>query len=479
MYAFDIDDRRPAAKGRQLDPSVYTEIERTCPRQDILPHIQSFSWFCIDALRQQKSLLFMRPTLRHLAIHVHRSDDPPLGAYVQGILQLAPGLTKLEIRSQSPMRDIQPELLELIGGLRDLRHIIVPMYFLTEGTMAELSKVPRLEIIELAAPIERGIGDTRDVSNFRPAFVTRKPFPALRRLAFTAHLQHASEFLNDPSAPRDISSLYLYILAIDNPHVLDHLLSILATQFKLLTEVYLDFVLGPSSPIVTPPPPSAARPSLHTLRPLLSHTHLVHLELRWDYQLGLTEADLEHVAGSWPALEVLHLNSEPIPEQPVKPILTARALLPFARHCRRLRSLALYLDGDKPADLHSHPPPPVRPFRALEVLAFGSSPLSKVEPIVLFLSHLCPLACRISPGVRWPDAYGIALDRAGVADERRLRMSEWWGKWNEVGRVLPLVIKARMDERARVAAATRGREDRSRVEELELEVQKLRLRLGP
>lgn len=56
-------------------------------------------------------------------------------------------------------------------------------------------------------------------------------------------------------------------------------------------------------------------------------------------------------------------------------------------------------------------------------------------------------------------------------------MSEWWGKWNEVGRVLPLVIKARMDERACVVAY--GREERSRVEELELEVQNLRLRLGP
>ncbi|KIP01120.1 hypothetical protein PHLGIDRAFT_131365, partial [Phlebiopsis gigantea 11061_1 CR5-6] len=326
VRAFAIDDRRPAAKGRQIDPSVYAEIERTCPRRDILPNFHSLAWFCVDAPRQQRSLVFMHRTITHLSIYAHRSDDPPLRAYVQGILDRVPAVTKLEVRSQSPMRDIQAELGVLFRGLKELRHVVLPMYFLTSETVAELSRCPRLQIVELATPVERGIGDYNDVAAFAPVLTAHRPFPVLRRLAFSAHLQHAVRFLADAAATTDLQSLYLYVLAIDNPPVLQQLLGVLATRCRALTEIHVDFVLGPTSPLVTPPPPPAARPSLHTLSPLSTHSRLVRLELRWDYQLNITEAELEHLARSWPALEVLHLNSEPIPE-PAPPVLSARALL--------------------------------------------------------------------------------------------------------------------------------------------------------
>ena len=116
----------------------------------------------------------------------------------------------------------------------------------------------------------------------------------------------------------------------------------------------------------------------------------------------------------------------------------------------------------------------VQNLPALRTLALGSSPLRDAAGAALVLSALVPASCAVSAGVRWPDAFGIALDRAGIADERRLRMVDWWTHWNEVGRSVPLLVRARADERARVLAAAKH----DAAGGLEEEVERLRVRSG-
>jgi len=169
--------------------------------------------------------------------------------------------------------------------------------------------------------------------------------------------------------------------------------------------------------------------------------------MRWDWPLNLTQPDLEELAEGWPTLESLHLNCQPIPELSV-PTLTLQALIPFARHCPRLRELGLYFDAQVTPP-EAFEPDLVR-FKSLNMVSVGSSHITTSEPTVLTLSRLCPVGCQIVAGVRWPDAFGIALDRAGIMDDRRIHMTEWWSKWNDVIKVLPLVTKARLDERTRL-----------------------------
>lgn len=470
IRALDIDDRRPNAKGRQLDPSVFDEVERTCPRQDLLPNLISMSCSSIDPLKQYRSLYLLHSAVRQFTFHAHASQEHPLSAYVESIQHKAPLLTKLEVRSHHATHELQDDLLPLFRGLHGLRHVVIPLYFLTGALLATLAEVPRLETIKLAAPVERGIGDSADVQDLN-ATLQQGAFPALRTLALAAHIQQAARFLEQPGAPKRIAALHLHVLAVDTPPVVHDLFSTLASSYSQLTELRLDFMLGPYSPTLSSPPPPGARLSLETLRPLAACTRLKILEIRWDYELNLTEADLSTLAPCWSALEVLHLHSDAIPEH-TPPQLSLRALLPFARHCPRLRSLAIYVDGDR-APL---PPPgtPLPAFRVLGTLAFGSSPLRDPVAAALFLSALLPPSCAVSAGVRWPDAFGIALDRAGVTDERRLRIVEWWAHWNEVGRSVPLLVRARADERARVLVAAKD----DVAGELEEEVKRLRVRMG-
>lgn len=425
----------------------------------------------------------MHGNITSLSIHLQPSTEPPLSEYVNGVLERAPSVTTLEIRSESPMRIIQDEFIALIRGMRRLRHLLIPLYFLTADVVAALAVVRTLQTITFAQPVEQGTGDRADISQFSPT-LTEGAFVGLQKLSFSAHLQHAMQFITSPFVPCNITCLHLNILAIDNPPVLQDFLTA-TVRLERLTDITLDFVLSPGAPVVSPPPPAFARPSLDTLRPLLSCHALRKFEIRWDYQLNLSENDLEDLATSWPALEYLHLNSEPIPEL-AEPVLTVQALFPFARHCSRLRHLALYLNGDRIPRRTSVPSPPV--FKYLQKLALGSSPVTTVEPAVLFLSQMCPVNCEIISGVRWPDAYGLVLDQAGVTDDRRIRMQQWWIRWGNIAKVLPLAVRARQDEKAKVTTLQREmdvlnisrREERQRLEHLEHEVVRLKGReVGP
>ena len=483
IRALSFDDRRLAVRRKALDPSIYDEINATRPRPELLPNLQKLSWLMSEATRQYRSLVAMYSGLGHLSIQLNKSDDPAiaLASYVQAVIERAPGVSKLEIRSTHPVRDIQAEVQVLVRGLLYLKHLTLPLYFLNNEITAALASSVFLESITFAVPIEQGTGDRADVSHYAPV-LEEGSFQSLRKLSFSAHLQHAITFIGGAHTPNNITSLHINILAIDNPPVLHDLL-VAVTRFRALTELVLDFVLSPGAPVVWPPPPPAARPSVETFRPILAHNRLTKFEIRWDYQLNLVDQDMEVFATSWPFLEYLHLHSEPIPELTNPPALSLQALIPFAKHCPQLKYLGLYVDGDStPPRTATRMEESPQPFRRLRELSFGSSPVAVTDPTALYLSQLCPADCELTPGVRWPDAFGIVLDEIEGADDIRVKMQNWWIRWGSIAKVLSLVVRARQDEKVRVMAlqremaqlsVTRKRE-KERLEELEREVSVLK-----
>ncbi|THH29009.1 hypothetical protein EUX98_g5182 [Antrodiella citrinella] len=436
------------SKRKYIDESAWNDILHTKPHGDLLPNLQSLLWHAVHADRQHWSLLFMHAKVRYLSLQIHRSPGTP--TYIATLLERVSGLTELELRSDSPIRDVESDILPLLH-CPTLRRVVVPLYFLTTAFMTQLSRCPDLHDIQLSRPVEQGTGDRTDVLSFRPT-LEEHAFPVLERLAFSAHVLHAIHFLAAPFAPKQISFLYLNVIAVDAPLVVRDFFSTIAAECKSLIELHVDFVICPGAPMIYPPPPLVDRPTLDTFRPLLSCARLKRFEFRWDYQMNVTQADMEELASSWPALETLLLNCQPIPEN-TPPLLTLEALIPFAQHCPHLRELGLYLDAqDIPPALSYPSPRPLSSFRSLQKLSVGASCIAQVEPVALFLSQLCPLGCQIVSGVRWPDAYGIALDQLGILDHRRLQMTEWWVRWMEMAKVLPLVTKARLEEKIRIAA---------------------------
>jgi hypothetical protein len=400
---------------------------------------------------QLGSLIAMHVGLQHASIQLNKSREPTLATYVTSIIENAPRITDLEVRSLHPVREIEYEFRTLVRGLTHLKHLTLPLYFLTNEVIVTLASLAHLETIRFAEPIEGAVGDRADVSHFAPE-LTEGAFGGLTKLCFSAHLQHTLAFFSTPHMPSSISSLHVNILAIDDPPVLQDLLTTVNNTFHLLTELTLDFIVKPGAFVAFPPPPMIARPSIETLRPVLSCRRLRKFVIRWDYRLNLIDADMEEIASSWPALEHLHLHSEPIPE-PGGPALTLQALLPFARHCPKLAHLALYLDGDSALSQSVADYP--QPFRRLRALCLGSSPVTGKEPTVLYLSQLCPADCVVSAGIRWPDAYGIVIDNLGLSQASWHR---WWTLWGQIGSILPLVVRARQDEKARVLAVHRRME---------------------
>ena len=471
------------SKRKYIDDSVWGDIlrARPMPRVDLLPNLQSLLWHAVCSPRQHWSVLFVHGKVQRLSIQLHLS--PSLPAYVESLLQRTCHFTELELKSEDPMRDLEPHVLPLLG-CQTLQRVVAPMFFFTSTFFNRLSRCPELRTISLSKPVEQGVGDRMDVAFFSPG-LEEDSFPVLERLSFSAHVLHATHFLRAKFSPRNISYLYINVIAVDGPQVVHELLSTVADTCKVLTELHVDFVISPDAPLIYPPPPLADRPNIEVFRPLFSCRSLTRFEFRWDYQMNVTQEDIEELASSWPSMEVFLFNCQPIPED-IYPILTLEALIPFAQYCPNLRELGLYLNALEIPSTFTYPnTSPLPAFKSLQKLSVGASCVSHVEPIALFLSQLCPLGCEIISGVRWPDAYGIALDQLGIMDHRRLKMTEWWVRWGDVSKVLPLATKARMEERGRMVEMKKKMDDfmsclsgRATAGELQQELDNLRIRWG-
>lgn len=403
------------------------------------------------------------------------------------------------------MRQLEADVLVLLRGLLDLQRVSVPIYCLTPRLLTEVSRLERLVTITLGDPARAEPGSRADVAHFAPA-IGGNAFPSLRSLSFSSQVADATQLLRTSLFPAQLTELHFKSIVTATPAALHDLFSAIRDRCTSLVQLSVDYIIAPDSPLASPPPPFHVRPSLETFRPLFAARCLRAFELRWDYALNLSDDDIDEFAQSWPSLESLQLNSEPVPEDN-GPTLTLRALLPFAMHCPHLRHLGLHVDArivpslppshaGSPSAYHppyhphsrflSQPSVPMPRFTRLRSLAVGLSAITKAEPVTLFLSQLLPLGCDVLCGLRWPDAFNIAMEHALVPVGVRAEMSASWVRWNEVAKLLPIATKARMEEKARFDALERQmralevsrKEDKRRLSWLEREVEDLRGKTG-
>ncbi|RDX42426.1 hypothetical protein OH76DRAFT_1362817 [Lentinus brumalis] len=479
--AVDRSAKRPAL----IHSKVFDELAATCTTSNIFPNLQSLIWYPSAPERQRLCLVFLHRRVKHLGLHLYRSEPPSLTDFISQICAQCPAITNLDLCLEEHMGNFEDYAVVLLRGLPHLQGVSVPIYGLTPRLLTELSRLNQVATINLTHPARAEPGNRADVAHFFPA-IANNAFPALRNLSFSAQVEHATQLLRSSFFPAQLTELHLKAIVIATPHALQDLFSAIRDRCTSLVQLSVDYIIAPDARLTSPPPPLHERPNIATFRPLFSARCLRTFEFRWDYALAISDEDMEEYASSWPSLESLQFNPEPVPEPDV-PGLNLRVLLSFARYCPNIRHLGLHVDARTIPNLAPTPRSQSLPrFRRLETLAVGLSAITKSEPVTLFLSQILPLGCTIVFGLRWPDAFDIAMEHALVPVCLRAEMSNNHVRWNEVSRMLPIATKARMEEKAHIEALERQmmelevsrKEDRQKLNWLEQEVQDLRGRTG-
>jgi hypothetical protein len=405
-------------------------------------------------------VMFMHSNVKRFFLQLpDRLREVSPGPFFHDITARMPNIIQLDLRMEIPMHSIEGDAIDLFQGLTKLEKITLPRFHFTTRVAEALSRLENLGVVEFQYYQAQGRGDPDDTVVFNPS-LSEGAFPSLWDLSMTTSFEDAARFIHKPFAPTSITMLYIDSQALETPADVLSLLNMIADNCHLLQSLGLVSTIDPSI-MTSDQPPKADCIGIDTLKPLFQCPNLNALELVHQYPLDLRQDDVELIATKWPSLETLLLNNEPVYLSQSN--LTLQALLPFARHCPKLRHLGLFIHATT-ADLPSIssfglPSSEDRPrFGKLRRLSMGVSIISEEGPVALFLSHICPLGCRLESGVTWDESIVVG-EGIALAIERRCE------KWNKVVELLPLLTRLRMEER-----------EKARM--LQSEVEDLRLRTG-
>ena len=357
-----------------------------------------------------------------------------------------PHLTNLDIRSSVPMHSIEVEMISMVEQLPKLKKITFPRFYLTTKVAEALSRLSHLEVIEFQYSAEQGYGDPTDIIPFAPN-LSEGAFPSLWDHSMTTTFDDAAHFINTKFSPTNLTMLYIDSDFMESPSSIHNFLSVVADNCQLLKSLAL-VSLRDASSVPDVDQVTDDDITLDVLKPLLKLPGLSMMELVHQHQLALTQIDIELLASSWPSLETLILNNEPVHLS--RSNLTLKALLPFAKHCYKLTHLGLFVDATSVDE--SFDQANLIPFQNLKRLSMGVSIITDTEDVALCLSRILPLGCKLDSGITWDDATPINTLVA-------LKVEERCQAWSKVAEMLPMLCTLRMQERERSRAIEKELED--------------------
>jgi len=421
------------------------DMARTRTTLEVLPNLHTLEWLFGNIDCMERAMLFMHQRVRHLII-----SAPPLSlqnksSFFVDICARMPYLHSLDLRVPYAASFIEADILELLRSLPELKKVIFPEFYFTSTIVSELSRMKNINIVQFEHGLVQGLGEEKDVASFAPV-LEQGAFPVLWDLAITACLGDVVRFMNADFAPINITSLYISTYTEHEPAQLHTLLVTLSQQCRLLSQLYIKLLHVSGHMTLIP----AKQITFDTLKPVLSFPNLTTFEVMHKYPLNITLEEIEELASRWPSLESLFLNGEPLAMFDFT--LDLRALVPFARHCPKLRRLALFMDA---TTARIHPTQELKPFTALSVLSVGTSQADDPDAVASFLSHLCPPGCNIEVGITWTSYDDHTPLDFSVLFEIQSRSTPW----EMVKDLLPVLIQLRIEEREKSRALREEVED--------------------
>ncbi|KAF8553097.1 hypothetical protein OG21DRAFT_1414929, partial [Imleria badia] len=439
---------RPTKYDIEICP-LLDDVARTRTSLEILPNMHSLEWIYSSTALMERCKLFLHRRLRHLSVTAPSQLDPRPDFYTD-LCARAPLLHTLSLSVHFPGEPIDVELRILLQNLPELKKIVLPEFHYTSTVIEQLSRANNIAVVDFSQDLKLGYGKPTNVASFCPV-LKEGAFPCLRELNLSARIDDLDRFFRSSFAPTHLTMLYVNSYTEHTPTEVHAFLTTLSQQCLLLSKLNLQLY----HKVLPSDLPADQQLSYATIKPILTFPNLSSFELVHKYPLKITLEDIEDLASKWPHLKNLMLNAEPLFIHEAAFTLDLRALMPFARHCPRLRELGLYINATE-AEIPSSSTP-LEPFGTLHTLALGTSHVRDTSAVATFLSRICPSPCRLDMGITWTE-FGSAEDRflpAPLMYMLQMRCSTW----HAVEKLLPALIRLRREEKERSRALQEEVED--------------------
>nr|GAT60857.1 predicted protein [Mycena chlorophos] len=428
-----------------LEATVFEDASRTRTSLAILPNLVHLDWRAPLPL----SMIFMTPNVKSFVLWIPETDITSLRSYFRDVTTRMPNLTVVDVHTIVPMHKIEDDMVFLLGNLPKLRKIVFPRYHLTTRVAETLSLLESLGTVEFQYHADQGLGAPEDTTGVFQPKLQLGAFPSLYDMSTTITLGDAVAFMKQTFAPTNLTALYIDSPLMESPAIVQELLEHLGQCCQLLETLGILTLIEDKDAAKLADVPAENRINFSHLRSLLLFPNLAMFELIHQNPLDLTFEDLQQLAQSWPSLRKLILNNEPAILDCCP--LTLDALLPFARHCRELEHLGMFVNASS-ADIPSTYAATfqIKPFARLRRLSMGTSIISEPGQVALFLSQICPKNTALDCGVTWDHASSDNEE----AIERYELIAERCERWSKVEELLPLMTQLRAEERDRTRLLT-------------------------
>lgn len=289
------------------------------------------------------------------------------------LIHRSPNLTAICLNLDDSMIS-DAQTTKYLAALRSLQKLTMPYFRYDSDTISELAKLPNLHTIEFHPEFPPRFALEQE--SFRPE-LREGAFPKLRNLSLNAKFKDVSRFFRQRFAPKTLRHLFITAEQFQTSERLALCLSSVVDSCKLLNSLAIDMATGASHR-------REIRISYQDLAILKALPNLKNFRYTHRHSVSLTDEELGDLVSSWVSLEALSLTAKaPHLTSPIS--LTLACLIPLAQYCPNLRTLGLYVDATVPVNL----PTTFKPFRNLEELDMGSSPIKEAHTVATFLGTLC------------------------------------------------------------------------------------------
>ncbi|THH01643.1 hypothetical protein EW145_g6874 [Phellinidium pouzarii] len=410
-------------------------------------------------------LLLLHETLRSLTLFVPQSPTVA-STFLAHVFLRIPHLKELTIKSTLPVAVFEKAMVDMLSQLKDLRCISLPTYALTPMLISELSTIPSLETISINDDMCCVISP----QIYLTSIVDELNFLSLTNLEVAATFSDLATLVTSASF-KNLTALRFQAVSLENVSSLRTLLECTSDTYPELFSLIIETIPHGFSfqKYAFIELERKSMTVIHSdLQPLLSMRRLKRLFLTWPTPFSFANCELESFVSGLPLIENLSLNSCPVViDSPSS--LTLEVFPAIAKHCPKLRHLALYLNTITITDYISRIASPFDSeddwksytFADLESLDLGISPMYQdAQYLATYLSKLLPVSCLVTaPDCEWFPDVREAVSQEYGSDYNQGR---WSHRYKDVAaQVLPL-IKARVEERNNAQARIEILKDRIR-----------------